>query len=180
VLLFPFLRIHKPSQFLRHLRSLTTDMPDDFLRIWSARLPPMYRPSSPASPRATRRCSLHLQGHTPASTCEHCPTLHFCSVLKTSPGRWQHSVPSRLTLTPAQGTATRARYLFRDDTAPTPPTRLPAAGKLTQQTSTVAHICASTTGHLFITDRFSKQQFLVVTDSDLCVYPSFHNYNLCS
>jgi hypothetical protein len=32
---------HKPSQFLRHLSSLTPDMPDDFLRsIWSSRLPP--------------------------------------------------------------------------------------------------------------------------------------------
>jgi hypothetical protein len=31
----------KPSQFLRHLRSLVPDLPDDFLRsIWSSRLPP--------------------------------------------------------------------------------------------------------------------------------------------
>jgi hypothetical protein len=31
----------KPSQFLRHLKSLATDVPDDFLRsIWSSRLPP--------------------------------------------------------------------------------------------------------------------------------------------
>jgi hypothetical protein len=31
---------HKPSQFLRHLRSLTPDIPDDFLHsIWSCRLP---------------------------------------------------------------------------------------------------------------------------------------------
>jgi hypothetical protein len=30
----------KPSQFLRHLRSLAPDVPDDFLRsIWSSRLP---------------------------------------------------------------------------------------------------------------------------------------------
>jgi hypothetical protein len=30
----------KPSQFLRHLRSLTPDMPDDFFHsIWSSRLP---------------------------------------------------------------------------------------------------------------------------------------------
>jgi hypothetical protein len=30
----------KPSQFLRHLRSLARDVPDDFLRsIWSIRLP---------------------------------------------------------------------------------------------------------------------------------------------
>jgi hypothetical protein len=31
---------HKPSQFLKHLRSLAPDVPDDFLRsIWSSRLP---------------------------------------------------------------------------------------------------------------------------------------------
>jgi hypothetical protein len=31
----------KPSQFLRHLKSLAPDVPDDFLRsIWSNRLPP--------------------------------------------------------------------------------------------------------------------------------------------
>ena len=31
----------KPSQFLRHLRGLATDVPDDFLRtIWTSRLPP--------------------------------------------------------------------------------------------------------------------------------------------
>ena len=30
----------KPSQFLRHLKSLAPDVPDDFLRIiWSSRLP---------------------------------------------------------------------------------------------------------------------------------------------
>ena len=31
----------KPSQFLRHLKSLAPDVPDDFLRtIWASRLPP--------------------------------------------------------------------------------------------------------------------------------------------
>jgi len=31
----------KPSQFLRHLKSLTPDIPDDYLRtIWASRLPP--------------------------------------------------------------------------------------------------------------------------------------------
>ena len=30
----------KPSQFLRHLKSLAPDVPDDFLSIWSSRLPP--------------------------------------------------------------------------------------------------------------------------------------------
>jgi hypothetical protein len=35
----------------------------------------------------------------------------------------------------------------------------------------VAHVCATTTGHLFVTDRISKRQFLVNTRSNICVYP---------
>jgi hypothetical protein len=44
-------------------------------------------------------------------------------------------------------------------------------GKLMQQRSTAAHICATTIGRLFITDRLSKRQLQVDTGSDLCVYP---------
>jgi hypothetical protein len=50
---FPALEMgdRMPSQFLRHVRSLA---PDDFLHsIWYSRLPPMYRPFSPANPRET-------------------------------------------------------------------------------------------------------------------------------
>jgi hypothetical protein len=33
------LGVRKPSQFLRHIRSLAPDVPDDFLRsVWSSRL----------------------------------------------------------------------------------------------------------------------------------------------
>jgi hypothetical protein len=49
--------------------------------------------------------------------------------------------------------------------------QLPPAGKLTRQTSTAAHVCTPNNGHLFITDRSSKQRFLVDAGSDLCVYP---------
>jgi hypothetical protein len=35
--------------------------------------------------------------------------------------------------------------------------RLPPAGKLTQQTSPAAHVCSTTTGRLFITDRSTKR-----------------------
>jgi hypothetical protein len=48
---------------------------------------------------------------------------------------------------------------------------LPSAGKRTQRTSKAAHVCATITGLLFITDRLSKRQFRVHTGSDLCVYP---------
>jgi hypothetical protein len=45
------------------------------------------------------------------------------------------------------------------------------AGKLAQQASTAAHVCALTTGRLFVTDRVSKRQFLVDSGSDLCLFP---------
>jgi hypothetical protein len=47
----------------------------------------------------------------------------------------------------------------------------PPAGKLKQQTSPAAHVCSTTRGRLFFTDRYSKRQFLIDTGSDLCVYP---------
>jgi hypothetical protein len=34
-----------------------------------------------------------------------------------------------------------------------------------------AHVCATTTGRLFVTDRISNRQFLVDTGPDLCMYP---------
>jgi hypothetical protein len=66
--------------------------------------------------------------------------------------------------------------------------RLPPAGKMTQQTPSAAHVCSTTTGRLFITDRSSKRQFLVDTGPDLCVYPrrlvprckERANYDLCA
>jgi hypothetical protein len=42
---------------------------------------------------------------------------------------------------------------------------LPPEGKLTN-----AHVCATATGRLFVTDRTSKRQFLVDTAPDLCLY----------
>jgi hypothetical protein len=37
----------KSSQFLRHLRGLAPDVPEDFLStIWSSQLPPTYKPTS--------------------------------------------------------------------------------------------------------------------------------------
>jgi hypothetical protein len=58
----------------------------------------------------------------------------------------------------------------------------------TQQTSPAAHVCATSAGRLFITDRITKRQFLVDTGSDLCVYPrrliprrrERVNYDLCA
>jgi hypothetical protein len=47
---------------------------------------------------------------------------------------------------------------------------LPPARKTNTTDINTAHVCNTTTGHLFITDRLSKWQFLVDTGSDLYVY----------
>jgi len=52
-----------------------------------------------------------------------------------------------------------------------PADRLPPAGKLHQRTLAAANICTTSSSHLFIMDRISKQQYLVDTGSDLCVFP---------
>jgi cleavage and polyadenylation specificity factor subunit 1 len=69
-----------------------------------------------------------------------------------------------------------------------PALRLPPTGKLTRRISAAAHVCTTTRGRLFVTDRRTKLQFLVDTGSDLCVYPrrlvprrgERVNYDLCA
>jgi hypothetical protein len=64
---------HNPSQFLRQLRSLSSNV---FIRrIWSGRLPPQRtgHPRRPDRGRLGRR-SPHLRGYIPAGTRERCPT----------------------------------------------------------------------------------------------------------
>jgi hypothetical protein len=103
----------KSSQFLRHLRTLAPDVPDDFLHTnWSSRLPPKFRPFSSASPiaawtpqPAVRTASL---GRTTAGASERWSTPrtapHFRRGSRTSPARWQHSALSRTVFAPAPGT----------------------------------------------------------------------------
>jgi len=49
--------------------------------------------------------------------------------------------------------------------------RLPPAGKLHQRMLTAANVCTTSSGRLFISDRITKQRYLVDTGSDLCVFP---------
>jgi len=53
----------------------------------------------------------------------------------------------------------------------TPTERFPPARKPHQQTLTAANVCTTSSGRLFISDRTSKQRYLVDTGSDLCVFP---------
>jgi hypothetical protein len=52
-----------------------------------------------------------------------------------------------------------------------PAKRLPPVGKLNQRALTAANVCTISSGRLFITDRISKQRYLVHTGSDLRVFP---------
>jgi hypothetical protein len=47
----------------------------------------------------------------------------------------------------------------------------PPARKLHQRTLTAANFCTTSSGRLFVTDRTTKQRYLVDTGSDLCVFP---------
>jgi hypothetical protein len=44
-------------------------------------------------------------------------------------------------------------------------------GNPAQPASAAAHVCVTTTGRIFVTDKSSKQRFLIDTGSDLCEFP---------
>ena len=50
-------------------------------------------------------------------------------------------------------------------------TVLPPEWKLHEQALKAANVCTTSSGRLFVTDRISKQLYLVDTGSDLCVFP---------
>jgi hypothetical protein len=74
----------KPSQFLRHLKSLAPGVPDDFLRsIWPSRLRPTYRTYWRAKPMATWT----PRHNWPAGSLKspQCPPLHQSPKIPTPP-----------------------------------------------------------------------------------------------
>jgi hypothetical protein len=89
---------------------------------------------------------------TPPSTLTHPTTPAGTNVIS---GRWP-KIQSTV-LTPAEG--------------PTLADSLPPAGKFQQRSLTAANVCTTSSGRLFITDRVTKQQYLVDTGSDMCVFP---------
>jgi hypothetical protein len=107
----------KPSQFLRHLRRLALDVPDDFLRrILSSRLPSNVQAILICQPEgsldAAARCadSISEVAPKPAIASVGPPsdnTAHLQGIEDLSP-RWQHSAPSRTTFATALGIAARA------------------------------------------------------------------------
>jgi hypothetical protein len=109
---------HKPSQFLRHLRSLAPDVPEDFLHtIWSSRLLPTYGPFSLASMRAAWKLQPAARTASPRlhpsrrslALAHHLTTAHFCRGSRASPARWLHSAPSMTVFTSAPKTLASAQ-----------------------------------------------------------------------
>jgi len=72
----------KPSQFLRHLKGLAPDVPDDFLRtIWASRLPPHVQ----AILAGQTEGSLDSASHLADRICEVTPLPTTASVSRSTP-----------------------------------------------------------------------------------------------
>jgi hypothetical protein len=104
----------KPSQFLRHLRGLAPDVPEDVQHLVQPATPPIYRPTSPVNRSAAWKSQRAVRTAYPRSLpCRRSPTfhqpptaLHSKKRLRTSPDRWHHSAPSGTASAPASGTPT--------------------------------------------------------------------------
>ena len=73
----------KPSQFLRHLKGLAPDVPDDFLRtIWASRLPPHVQ----AILAGQTEGSLVSASHLADRICEVTPLPATASITPSTPG----------------------------------------------------------------------------------------------
>jgi hypothetical protein len=84
----------KPSQFLRHLKRLAPDVPDDFLRtIWASRLPPHVQAILAAQTEGSLDSASHLPDRicevtphpTTAGTCEVAPLPATASISPSTP-----------------------------------------------------------------------------------------------
>jgi hypothetical protein len=77
-----FLGKRKPSQFLRHLKGLAPDVPDDFLRtIWASRLPPHVQ----AILAGQTEGILHSASHLADKICEVTPQPTAASISPATP-----------------------------------------------------------------------------------------------
>jgi hypothetical protein len=118
----------KPSQFLRHLRSLAPDVSEDFLStIWSSWLPPNIQAHLACQPEcsldAAARCADRISEVAPqlAVASDSPPrVLHSNRRLRTTPGRRRHSAPRGTASVPALRTLPSATE------TPTPVPEIPA------------------------------------------------------
>jgi hypothetical protein len=120
----------KPSLYLRHLRGLAPDVPEDFLHaIWSSRLPTNIQAILAGQPEgsldAAARCADRISEVASHPELVRPPTApHFCRGSRTSSAMWQHSGLSTTVSTPAPGTLASASRTLE----PTPGILVPAPG----------------------------------------------------
>jgi hypothetical protein len=102
----------KPSQLLRHIRSLAPDVPGDLLRsIRSSWLPPNVQTILAGQHEgnfdAAARCADRISevAHQPALAIVDSPTDNTALLqgVRTSPARWQHSEPTKRAFAPTSG-----------------------------------------------------------------------------
>jgi hypothetical protein len=219
----------KPSQFLRHLRSLALDLPGYFLRsIWCSRLPRHVQTALTGQPEigldAATCCADSIMDSISSPElasvdrpADNAALLHRIEELprqmetlsaerdrrrsssrdrrynqrdRLSSSRNRHlnnNSPSRLDNATSSCLYHR-RFGDREQNCTQPCSYRREQGKLTLQTSAVAHVCTTATSRLFVTDKSSKLLFLINTGSDLCVFPrklipqqrERVNYDLCA
>jgi hypothetical protein len=164
------------SQPLRHLRSLSSDVPDTSIRsIWSSLLPCNVRTILSGHPERGSKAEARCADRTAEPTLEIVAPPTDSNELPQRTENLSRQVKAR-----SAGRA-RSRYNPKDRRSNSRNPRqaakfnstmfLPPAAEPAQETSTAPHVYTENSGLLFITDRCSKHQFLVDTGSDICVFP---------
>jgi hypothetical protein len=200
----------KPSQFLRHLRSL---VPDHLLRtIWTSQLPQDVQTALAAQPNV----KLDTGGRCADRIAEAVSRSALASIGQPTDNAELAKRIAELSRRMEALSTERNRPCSRDrpsgsrDRRPynrSPPRHSTATNSCwyhrrygeqayncsphctySKQTSAAANVCTTPTGRLFVTDRSSRQRFLIDTGSDLCVFPrklipqhrERVNYDLCA
>jgi hypothetical protein len=106
----------KPSQFLRHLRSLAPDLLEYFLRsIWCSRLPRHVQTALAGQPEigldAAARCAMDSPRRSSRVLADLPTTPRSCMALRNSLARWRLLALSGTTTAPASGTVATTRQV---------------------------------------------------------------------
>jgi hypothetical protein len=191
----------KPCQFLRYFRRLVPEASDDILRSnCSSRLPRNVQAKAKGELDTATHCADHITEAAPmpifANYIPHTETSTLlqsiddvslqmaelgaqrnrsCSGHRCSRSRNPTYSTGDRRFSPLNSTATRLCWYHLHFGARAQKCTHPCAyhqqRKPEQQTATAASVYTTTTRRFFVTDRRSKQQFLINTGSDLCMFP---------
>ncbi|XP_063370343.1 uncharacterized protein LOC134658621 [Cydia amplana] len=159
----------KPTQFLRHLRSLAgPSVPDDFLRqVWSGRLPNNVQTIVASQPRLPLDDIAELADRIQ----ELAPSSRHVASTSAEPTGAVSELSRRV-----DQLAQQVEALLSEDNMQRRGNKLRGAmyiqvGKHSGQAIVAENVCPISSGRLFMTDRTTKTQYLIDTGSDLCVFP---------